>query len=342
MNGRDLKNYIYENNLIPQILESIGCYHIKFHGKYWTCSNHDGNNIKAVSIYNTEYINVVNYTRDITSGGKLPSDLISLVCFNKQLSPFEGIKFICNEIGIDYYHNFEDELPESLKITKLIYDLQESNLDNDEEKPLKPISPTILNYYKPYVNDMFLKDNISYETQREFGIAYDPESNRIAIPIYSEIGDLIGVKGRLFKENLESWEQKYIYLEPCAKSKILYGLNKTYQFIKNNGFVFVGESEKFVAQLWDVGIYNSVSIGGHQFSSTQIDKLTRLGVDITVCFDKDVSKTDIENECSKFIDGTNVYYLYDKDNLLNEKESPSDDINKFKELNLNYKYKFYR
>ena len=43
----------------------------------------------------------------------------------------------------------------------------------------------------------------------------------------SELGDLVGIKGRYFYREVPEGENKYIYLEPCARSKIIYGLNKT-------------------------------------------------------------------------------------------------------------------
>ncbi|KKT69830.1 MAG: hypothetical protein UW66_C0060G0001, partial [Candidatus Moranbacteria bacterium GW2011_GWF1_44_4] len=171
--------------------------------------------------------------KDQNKAGYKP-DILSLVEFIRKESFFNCIKWICQTIGIDYYHNFDENIPESIRITKLIYEMKQGDI-NIEEKPLKPISNQILTYYKSYVNDMFANDNISYETQQEFQIGYDEQSNRITIPIYSEIGDLIGIKGRLFKKELEEWEQKYIYLEPCARSKILFGLNKTYPYIMKHG-----------------------------------------------------------------------------------------------------------
>ena len=43
---------------------------------------------------------------------------------------------------------------------------------------------------------------ISYETQIEFEIGYDESTNRITIPIRDEISSLVGVKGRLLKEEI--------------------------------------------------------------------------------------------------------------------------------------------
>lgn len=330
-----LKIFIYENNRIEDILQQIGCHSIKYHSSgYYTCGNIDGDNKQSVTVYKNENLNCINYTRDIGN----PSDLISLVCYNTKLSFFDALKYLCNLLGISYYHDFEEEIPESLRITKLIYEMQQGEYQK-EERPLKPISEKILSYYKPYLNDMFFNDGISYETQQEFEIGYDELTNRITVPIRSEIHDLVGVKGRLFKETIEEWEQKYIYLEPCARSKILYGLYKTYPYIKKEGKCYIGESEKFTLQLWSMGYCNSVGIGGKKISSQQIEKLTRLGVDLIFCFDKDVTKKEIENIADRFVDGVNIFYLFDDKDILEEKESPSDSQEKFKYLLNNCLYK---
>ena len=137
------------------------------------------------------------------------TDLIDLVSYTLDCNFIEAVKGICNEIGISYYYDFSEDIPESFKILRLISDMQQYDEVRDE-KPIHPIDQAILNYYKPYVNDLFHKDGIDYRVQREFGIGYDEYSNRITIPIFSETGDLIGVKGRLFKEQLDENEVKYL------------------------------------------------------------------------------------------------------------------------------------
>jgi DNA primase len=81
-----------------------------------------------------------------------------------------------------------------------------------------------------------------------------------------------------------------------------------------------------------MGNYNSVGIGGKKISSQQIEKLTRLGVDICFCFDKDVTKKEIEDIADRFVDGVNIWYLFDDKNILDEKQSPSDDPVKWQRL----------
>lgn len=337
MDAGQLKEYIFENGYIETILISIGCHSVSHRNGMYQCANKDGDNKYAITVYENENLITINYTRDMVHG-KRQTDLIDLVCFNENLSFPEGLKFIANILGISYYHDFNEDVPESLLVTKLIYEMGSSSYVNDD-KPLKPIDSDILNYYKPYVNDMFYNDGISYETQRDFGIGYDEETNRITIPIYSEIGDLVGVKGRLFKKELSSDDLKYIYLEPTSRSRILYGLNITHEYIKNKNIVFVVEAEKGVMQLYSMGYKNAVATGGKKLSKTQLEMLTRLGVRIVFAFDKDVDKKELQDIADSFVDGIPIYAIYDKGNILDEKESPTDNPKKWRHLLKNNVYR---
>lgn len=327
-----LKEYIFENNKMVDILDNLNCHHIKDKGDYYTCGNPDGDNTTAITLYKNANLNVINYTRDITKGKSYNSDIITLVEFFKECSFFEAIKHICEWIELDIYHDFDKDIPESIKLTNLIFKLSKNDSINEKEKPLKQIPEKILTYYHKYVNDLFKNDNISYCTQQEFEIGYDDDTNRITIPIRDEFNNLIGVKGRLFSTELSDNELKYLYLEPCARSQILYGLNKTYNYIKSTGKVLVVESEKGVMQLWDMGVYNSVATGGKKISQNQIDKLIRLCCPIILCFDKDVLMDEINEIANRFIDGVEIYALIDTQNILNKKESPTDNPVKFNKL----------
>lgn len=331
MDIESLKENILENDLIPVVLEEVGCHHIRHRDGFYQCANPDGDNTTAVCVYENTNLTTINYTRDITNGRK-GSDLISLVEFYKNETFPHAIKWICDVLDIDYYSNPEDELPESLKLTKMLLDLQENDNVEEEEKPLKPISEIILSYYKPYVNNMFLEDNVGYDTQLEFEIGYDEESNRITIPIRDDLGNLVGVKARYFYKEVPEDTMKFIYLEKCARSQILYGLYKTINFIKQKKRVFVVEAEKGVQQLWDAGYQESVATGGKKITQCQINKLTRLCVPIIFVFDKDVEKEELDSIAKRFIDEVEIYALIDKDDILSEKESPTDNIEKFEQL----------
>lgn len=327
-----LKEHILENNFIPTILEELGCHHIRKKDGYFQCANPDGDNTTAVCVYENTNLTTINYTRDISNGKNIHTDLISLVEFYKNESFPYAVKWICDVLDIDYYSNLDEDLPKSLQLTKMLVEMQSVDTDTETEKPLKPIPEKILSYFEPYVNDMFCEDGVGYDTQVEFEIGYDEFTNRITIPIRDDLGNLVGVKARYFYRQVPEDEQKFMYIEKCAKSQILYGLYKTINFIKKAQRVFVVEAEKGVQQLYDKGYFETVAIGGSKISKSQIDKLTRLCVPIIFVFDKDITKEELDNIASRFIDGTEVYTLIDTIGILNEKESPTDDISKFEQL----------
>ena len=327
-----LKEHILENDLIPKILEELGCHHIRKKDGYFQCANPDGDNVTAVCVYENTNLTTINYTRDISNGKNIHTDLISLVEFYKNETFPYAVKWICDVLDIDYYSNLDEDLPKSLQLTKMLVEMQSVDTEAETEKPLKPIPEKILSYFKPYINDMFCEDGVGYETQAEFEIGYDEFTNRITIPIRDDLGNLVGVKARYFYRQVPEDEQKFMYIEKCARSQILYGLYKTINFIKKAQRVFVVEAEKGVQQLYDKGYFEAVATGGSKISKNQIDKLTRLCVPIIFVFDKDITKEELDNIASRFIDGTEVYALIDTIGILNEKESPTDDISKFEQL----------
>ena len=327
-----LKEYILENNFIQPILEELGCHHISQRDGFVQCANPDGDNNTAVCVYENTNLTTINYTRDISRGKNMGTDLISLVEFyHDETFPY-AVKWICETIGLDYYSELDEDLPESLRLTRMLIEMEMDLTAMDKEKPLKPISEDILKYYHPYVNDMFLEDGVSYETQQEFEVGYDEASNRITIPIRDDLGNLVGIKGRYFYREVPEDEQKFVYLERCAKSQILYGLHKTMPAIQRMNRVFVVEAEKGVQQLYGNGYMESVSTGGKTLSRYQIEKLTRLCVPVYLVFDKDVSMEELTDLAYRFIDGVDVYALFDSQNILNDKESPTDNMEKFKRL----------
>ena len=327
-----LKEHILENNFIPTILEELGCHHIRKKDGYFQCANPDGDNVTAVCVYENTNLTTINYTRDISNGKNIHTDLISLVEFYKNETFPYAVKWICDVLDIDYYSNLDEDLPKSLQLTKMLVEMQSVDTESETEKPLKPISEKILSYFKPYVNDMFNEDGVSYETQAEFEIGYDEFTNRITIPIRDDLGNLVGVKARYFYRQVPEDEQKFMYIEKCARSQILYGLYKTINFIQRSQRVFVTEAEKGVQQLYDKGYFEAVATGGSKISKSQIDKLTRLCVPIIFVFDKDITKEELDDIASRFIDGTEIYALIDTIGILNEKESPTDNISKFEQL----------
>lgn len=335
MDIRDLKEEILNREIISDILSEIGCHHIVDRGDYFSCANKDGDNPRAVVIYKNEYIGCTNYTRQITKNNRA-ADIFDLIAYTEDCSFAEAMKFVCNLAGIDYYGETK-EIPESLQLLKLLKSMSIGN-DEDDDSPVKPISEKILSYYLPYGNRMFAEDNISLEVQQEFEIGFDCATGYITIPIRDSLGALCGVKGRYFGEPDER-HTKYTYIEKCNKSKILYGYWQNRDYIKNSKTVFVVESEKAVQQLATMGCRNAISTGGKTISRYQIELITRTGCIPVLALDKDVQEDELKEIANMFMDGITVYAIVDKDNILNEKESPSDIPGKWQHLIKNNIYK---
>lgn len=340
MDVQRLKEHIFDNNLVSDVLIALGCGQVKQSTNMVQASNVDGDNPTAICCYLNENLTTLNYTRCLLPQGQTrTTDLIDLVMFIRSCNFIEAVRWLCGFCGLDYYAE-EEEVPDSLQILQLIVQMNKECgcEDEDDNTPLKPLDPKILDYYLPIGNILFEKDGISLSTQRFFGCGYDPQTNRLTIPIYSEIGHLVGVKGRIFQEKIEEGQNKYLYLFNTNKSKILFGLDKNLNAILRQGKVYVTESEKGVMQLYDMGYYG-VATGGSKISKYQINMLTRLGVQIIFAYDKDIKEDELKSIAERFVEGVPVYAILDRDNILNEKESPSDDVGRWIHLVQNNIYR---
>lgn len=328
MRSSDLKEYIVEQEKIDTILEDLGCGHIVKHNGYYTASNPDGNNKSAITVYVNDNLTTINYTRNISTN-KRSTDIFDLISFYKDCSFPEALKYVHNLLGLDYYQEKEEPC-ESLQILKMLKDMASGD-DEEDNEPIKPISEKILDYYLPYGNKMFEDDGISLEVQKEFNVGYDPQTNRVTIPIRTPIGDLCGVKGRLFGEP-DEYNPKYLYIEPTAKQKLLYGLYENKDYIKNSNQIFLFEAEKSVLQCASNEIRNCVALGGKSISKVQAELIIRTGCTPIIALDKGINIEEIYHVASIFPDNIPVHYIYDTDNILVDKQSPSDDFIKFKQL----------
>jgi hypothetical protein len=108
--------------------------------------------------------------------------------------------------------------------------------------------------------------------------------------------------------------------------------------IIRQGRVYVVESEKAVMQMYDMGYYG-VATGGSKITKHQINMLTRLGVQIIFAYDKDIEEDELNDIAGQFVDGVPVYAIIDRDGILGDKESPSDNVNNWDYLVRNNVYK---
>jgi hypothetical protein len=173
----------------------------------------------------------------------------------------------------------------------------------------------------------------------KYNIRFSPTQNKIIIPHYDAAGRLVGIRGRA----LNAWEienfGKYMpvqienkwYSHPLSLN--LYGLNFNKENIKQTGIAYLFEAEKSVLQLESFNMLNcAVAVCGSKLNKYALDILVREchPKEIVICFDQEEEpkSSNYFNKlyaiCQKYSIYSNFSFIYDKEHLLNLKDSPSD------------------
>jgi len=338
----ELKQYIFKNEKIEFILENIGCHSIKYHPlkEYYSCANYDGDNPTAINVKNNKYLNVVNYTRKNFDEN---ADIISLIQHNKKLSFVEAIKYLHRILGLEYKWSKIQKTPEKtsdpLDIFKRVQSKKRAFVFDTSN--IKIYDDSTLDVYIPKLYIGWFREGIMPWTRKKFGIAYSYRQSRIIIPLrYWLTGELLGTNARTIHEDAELLGIPKYFITPSYPKNInLYGLYENYEAIQQAGYVVVYEAEKSVLKRDSLNDPTGVALQGHFLSDEQAKILIGLNVDIIVALDKDVPLQEVRYMCNQLSHGRNVYYMYDKWDILNEKDSPADNAKGYKYL-FEHKIKF--
>lgn len=257
------KELIEHPNILKDVLEYFGYRNIITRPKYIQCGRDEKSSKKSITIKleNNKYLYVNDWARNIQQ------DLFSYIMNQKKVEFSDILNVIKMNLGISNYYDFFEH---NTSIFGGFYD----NVKNNLEHQMMIYDKSILDKYANYGNLRFLRDNISLETQRFFNIRYDIENQGIIIPIYNQIGEIIGIKIRC-NWDVSDGEQKYYYLISCPASLTLYGYSQNYKFLQENT-IFIFESEKSVMQCHSYGIRNCVALGSSSISLKQVEMLLEL------------------------------------------------------------------
>jgi DNA primase len=153
--------------------------------------------------------------------------------------------------------------------------------------------------------------------------------------------DYVGIIGRTTIAEYSMLDiPKYFPLKAYPKGMNLYGLNENYKYIQEQNMIRVAEAEKSVLKRHSRNDRTCVAACSHDLSDEQVRILISLNIDITIAWDKDVSLQHIRATCNKFYGIRNVYYMYDKWDILGKKDSPADLPNKLYNFMFKYKIKY--
>lgn len=316
----DIKKELLQNpEKLKNVLEHFGYCNITIHQNYMQFGRdaHSSRKSIVIRLEKNDWLYLTDYPRNINM------ELFSYIMQERNVKFIDVLNTIKIELGISDYYTFFDS--GSKGIFGGIY---KNIKKKQKEEEIKILDNEILEQYVACPNYKFLQDHISIDTQKEFNIKFDIESQSIIIPIYDQLGQLMGVKARINREPKED-EQKYFYLYPCQMSRTLYGYSHNYKYLTNNT-VYVFEAEKSTLQCWSYGIKNCVSLGSGTLSKKQAQMLLELNP-TKIIFMHDVGfkmeyiqrNLDMMRKVSRFSDVELGYWDYfNKD--YEDKISPSD------------------
>jgi len=314
---KEIKKELLDNpEKLKELLEYFNFYNIHLHKSYISFGRAQDTSKKSIVIrlIKNDYLYIVDYARNINK------DIFTYISEQRLVDFKDIIVAVRRILNIDDF----SLLNESHGIFGGFYE----KIRKRNEYTIRTYDESILDKYIPLANRRFIKDNISITTQQFFSIRYDVESQGIVIPIYNQIGELIGAKVRCNYE-IQDGEMKYYYLIPCQMSQTLYGYSQNYNYLVNN-VIYIFESEKAVMQCFSYGVRNCVALGSGSISHKQVRMLLELNPK-KIIFMHDVGY-DVENilrninivkNYSRFSEVELGYWDY-FDRLYDDKVSASD------------------
>ena len=314
---KEIKKELLDNpEKLEELLEYFNFYNIHIHQSYISFGRAIDSSKKSIVIRleKNDYLYVSDYARNINQ------DLFTYIS-EQRLVDFKDIISVVRKIlKIDDFSIFRE--PQG------IFGGFYEKIRKKNEYTCRTYDESILNKYVALANMRFIRDNITIDAQQFFNIRYDVESQGIVIPIYNQVGELMGVKVRC-NYDVQDGEMKYYYLIPCQMSQTLYGYSQNYNYLVNN-VIYIFESEKSVMQCYSYGIRNCVALGSGSISRKQVQMLFELNPQ-KIIFMHDVG-FDLENilrninivkSYSRFSEVELGYWDY-FDRLYDDKVSASD------------------
>ena len=260
---KEIKKELLDNpEKLEELLEYFNFYNIHIHQSYISFGRAIDSSKKSIAIRleKNDYLYVSDYARNINQ------DLFTYIS-EQRLVDFKDIISVVRKIlKIDDFSIFRE--PQG------IFGGFYEKIRKKNEYTCRTYDESILNKYVALANMRFIRDNITIDAQQFFNIRYDVESQGIVIPIYNQVGELMGVKVRC-NYDVQDGEMKYYYLIPCQMSQTLYGYSQNYNYLVNN-VIYIFESEKSVMQCYSYGIRNCVALGSGSISRKQVQMLLEL------------------------------------------------------------------
>ena len=265
----------------------------------------------------------------------------------------DAVKFVALRMGMK--PSSKRKVGFSTKIDKEL-ELMRKHLElkNRKKKELIKIPPIRNQYLMNYFDEStfyegWIKDGISIETMEYFNVCFSHLTNAIIIPHKNLQGEIVGIRRRTL---LEAKSGKYMplalegHMYSHSLNLNLYGLYENLHGILKTKKAVITEGEKspMLAREYYGKDAFTVATCGFNISNWHRDILVRLGVEeVMIALDKDFLDEDfylpaddplrinaikgkkrIKTLASKFTPFCRTYILWDRQGLLERKDSPFD------------------
>ncbi|MGD6876952.1 DNA primase [Bacillus infantis] len=346
---QEIKKRIHSEEKIEDVLELLGCWSIGTEqgGKLYVAGLPDGDNPRSVQIKNNEKLS--SHIRSKGIDGDI-YDIVSYIIYDADTKEKRDDCLPKSKFWICQKLNYQEYIDEFYKVTSDIpkeAPKYNSWLSKLNKKPIelpynKTYAPSEYERFQVIPYKKWYEEGLNLQTQKEFQVGIDVRTDRVTFAIHNKNGELIGVKGRYCGKDKQVEDQyKYLYLIPCNKSIEFFNLHRALPYIQKKKEVIVVEGGKTTMFLYQWKYPNSISIEGDSLSDFQVHILKGLGLDIKFIFayDKDKDAEFIVNEAAK-LTGRMKYGIFDRDNLLEDKDSPTDKGKQvWEDLYNNYQFK---
>ena len=256
----------------------------------------------------------------------------------------KAIQWICIQLNIDDIQSGFGIPDKQISDWEFINKYKSKKKNVIEYKQLPEYDSSILKIFQELYPKSWINEGISIETMQKYGIKYCVWQQKIIVPHYDVTNRLIGIRVRnQLEEDIELFGKygpfnigKMFYNHALGQN--LFGLNHNLKTIQKKKKIMLVEAEKSVMQADTMFGDESfvVALCGSNLSEYQKNMILMMGVkEVIIALDKQYEEIN-SAECQKWINHirkgivdklspfVNVSVLWDMDNLLPYKASPTD------------------
>lgn len=285
-------------------------------GEYWCLSPLKDENTPSFSI-NTD----IQKFYDFSSGKG--GNVLDFICAYHHCDFLKGLHILKSYAGI--VDNGEESTPSRLLATSVAKRFKSKTKKEKKSKGII-LPKDYMNRYEWNVKKLAVweREGISMESMEKFQVRYDPFSDRLVYPIKDIDGNIISVCGRtLDPDYKEKKIRKYTYFQSIGYLGTIYGLYDNMSAIREQGEIILFEGAKSVMLADGWGIRNTGALLTSHLNENQFQVLLKLGVKVSFALDAEIDIREDSN-IMKMRQYMEVYWVKNRDNVLNPKDSPTD------------------